>query len=62
MQVSGQDAVPEDHLEGSPFGELFKRDPGMKDLFRRGQPQRAHHRLTGWVRGLSWMHLASSDE
>jgi len=40
MQVNGQDAVPDDLLEGSPFGELFKRDPGMKEFFRRGQPQR----------------------
>lgn len=39
-QVSGQDVNPEDMFEGSPFGELFKRDPGMKDLFRRGGPQR----------------------
>ncbi|MBI3862719.1 MAG: Do family serine endopeptidase [Planctomycetia bacterium] len=39
VPVSGRDANPEDLLENSPFGELFKRDPGMRDLFKRGMPQ-----------------------
>jgi serine protease Do len=40
VQVNGQDGVPEDLFEGSPFGDLFKRDPGMREFFRRGTPQR----------------------
>ena len=37
-QVLGQNGGNEDSLEGSPLGELFKRDPSLRDFFRRGQP------------------------
>jgi serine protease Do len=63
MQVSGQEANPEDLLEGSPLGELFKRDPGMKDLFRRGQPQRrmpAHGMGSGFIVDASGIILTNN--
>ncbi|MBS0261954.1 MAG: Do family serine endopeptidase [Planctomycetes bacterium] len=40
MPVSGTEGMSEDSFEGTPLGELFRRDPGMRDLFRRGVPQR----------------------
>ena len=40
VMANGQDGNPEDMLEGSPLGELFKRDPGMREFFRRGPQQR----------------------
>src|SRR5262249_9971453 len=33
-QVNGNDVDPDDLFEGSPFGELFKRDPRFKDMFK----------------------------
>ncbi len=63
MQVSGQEANPEDLLEGSPFGELFKRDPGMRDLFRRGQPQRrtpSHGMGSGFIVDASGIILTNN--
>jgi serine protease Do len=39
MQVSGQERGGEDPLEGTPFGDLFRRDPGLREYFRRGAPR-----------------------
>lgn len=53
--VNGQgrgDADPGDLLENSPFGEMFKNDPRLKDMFRRGQPRqapRSHGMGSGFV-------------
>jgi serine protease Do len=39
VHAGSQEALPEDQFEGSPFGDLFKRDPGLREFFKRGQPQ-----------------------
>jgi len=46
-----QGADPEDLFEGSPFGEMFKRDPRFKELFKGGQRQmpRSHGMGSGFV-------------
>jgi serine protease Do len=52
IPVGGQEANPEDPFEGSPFGDLFKRDPGLREFFRRGQPQQrmpAHGMGSGFI-------------
>jgi len=39
VQVSGHDADGDETFEGTPFGDLFKRDPRFKEFFRRGPQQ-----------------------
>jgi serine protease Do len=52
-QVNGRDIDPDEFFEGSPFGELFKRDPRFKDMFkfRQGPQQmpRSHGMGSGFV-------------
>jgi serine protease Do len=51
-QVNGRDVDPDDIFEGSPFGELFKRDPRLKDMFKFRAPQqmpRTHGMGSGFI-------------
>jgi serine protease Do len=52
-QVNGNDVDPDELFEGSPFGELFKRDPRLKDMFkfRQGPQQmpRSHGMGSGFI-------------
>jgi serine protease Do len=51
-QVNGNDGDPDDLFEGSPFGELFKRDPRLKDMFKFRGPQqmpRSHGMGSGFI-------------
>jgi serine protease Do len=52
-QVNGREVDPDDFFEGSPFGELFKRDPRLKDMFKfRQGPQpmpRTHGMGSGFI-------------
>lgn len=51
--LRGQGNVnPDELFENSPFGEMFKSDPRLKDLFRRQMPQqmpRSHGMGSGFV-------------
>jgi len=52
VQVSGHEGDGDDAFEGSPFGDLFKRDPRFKEFFRRGPQQpmpRSHGMGSGFV-------------
>ena len=44
---NGQGADPEDLFENSPFGEMFKRDPRLKEFFKGGQQQKPRSRGMG---------------
>jgi len=48
---NGHSADPEDLFENSPFGEMFKRDPRLKEFFKGGQRQmpRSHGMGSGFV-------------
>jgi serine protease Do len=52
-QANGRDVDPEDMFNGSPFGELFKQDPRLKDMFKfRQSPQqmpRTHGMGSGFI-------------
>lgn len=51
--ANGSEVDPDDAFEGSPFGELFKGDPRLKEFFRRGggprQMPRSHGMGSGFV-------------
>src|SRR5262249_6985347 len=51
-RVNGQCAGADELCEGSPFGELFKRDPRLKDMFKFRGPQqmpRSHGMGSGFI-------------
>lgn len=52
QQISGREVDPEDPLQGSPFGDLFKNDPRLKEFFGRGAPRqmpRTHGMGSGFI-------------
>ncbi len=50
--VNGRGADPGDMFEGSPFGEMFKHDPRLRELFKNQQSQsqpRTHGMGSGFI-------------
>lgn len=51
-RASGREGNPQDLFDGSPFGELFKHDPRLKDLLKNQQGQsmpRSHGMGSGFI-------------
>ncbi|HLJ11083.1 MAG TPA: Do family serine endopeptidase [Planctomycetaceae bacterium] len=51
QQANGREVDPDDLFQGSPFGEMFKNDPRLKEFFRRAPQQmpRTHGMGSGFV-------------